>query len=88
MLTVQACETLGIGTVAIVAETNGGLTDHVPEADSIISTGNHDELVDPWMPGEVIGTSDNAMAGEPVPLWAYLGACAQTGGLALTAVPA
>ena len=88
MLTVQACEALDIGTVAIVAETNGGLTDHVLEADSIISTGNHDELVDPWMPGEVIGTSDNAMAGEPVPLWAYLGACAQTGGLALTAVPA
>lgn len=87
MLTVQACEALGISTVAILAETNGGLTDHVPEADAIISTGNHDELVDPWTPGEVIGTPDNAMAGVPVPLWAYLGACAQTGDMTLTAVP-
>lgn len=87
MLTVQACEALGIGAVAIVAETNGGLTDHVPEADSIISTGNHDELIDPWTPDEVIGASGDAMAGEPVPLWAYLGACAQTGEMALTAVP-
>jgi glycine reductase len=85
MLTVQACEKLGIGAVAIVAEMNDGLTDHVPEADSIISTGNHDELIDPWMPEEIIGTSDSAMAGEPVPLWAYLGACTQTGDMALTA---
>ena len=86
MLTVQACEALGIGAVAIVAETNGGLTDHVPEADSIISTGNHDELIDPWVPDTIIGASDNAMAGEQVPVWAYLGACAQTGDMALTAV--
>jgi glycine reductase complex component B subunit alpha and beta len=87
MLTVQACEALGIRAVAIVAETSGGLTDHVPEADSIISTGNHDELIDPWTPGEVIGASDDAKAGEPVPVWAYLGACTQTGDMALTAVP-
>ncbi len=39
MLTVRACEALGIATVAIIAESNGGLTDHVPEADAIISTG-------------------------------------------------
>jgi glycine reductase complex component B subunit alpha and beta len=88
MLTVRACETLDIRAVAIVAETNDGLTDHVPEADSIISTGNHDEWIDPWLPDEVIGTSDRAMAGEPVPVWAYLGACAQTGDMALTAVSA
>jgi sarcosine reductase len=84
MLTVRACEALGIATVAIVAETNGGLTDHVPEADAIISTGNESELVDPWLPEEVIGGSD-AMAGEPIPLWSYLGACGQTGDMALTA---
>jgi sarcosine reductase len=88
MLTVQACEALGIGTVAIIAEANGGLTDHVPEADSVISTGNHDELIEPWVPDEVIGASDSAMAGQPVPVWAYLGACTQTGDMALTAVPA
>ena len=33
MLTVQACERLGIRTVALVCETNGGLTDHVPGSD-------------------------------------------------------
>jgi glycine reductase len=87
MLTVRACEAIGIGSVAIISESNGGLTDHVPEADSIISTGNTDELVDPWLPDEVIGASQ-AMVGEPVPLWSYLGACAQTGELALTAAPA
>jgi glycine reductase complex component B subunit alpha and beta len=87
MLTVRACEALGIGTVAILSETTGGLTDHLPDADSIISTGNTDEMVDPWTPDDVIGASD-AMVGEPVPLWSYLGACAQTGDFALTAVPA
>jgi glycine reductase complex component B subunit alpha and beta len=85
MLTVRACEALGIGTVAILSETNGGLTDHLPAADSIISTGNTDEMVDPWIPDEVLGASE-AMVGERVPLWSYLGACAQTGDLALTAV--
>ena len=34
-----ACERRGIGTVALVCETNGGLTDHVPEADCLVSTG-------------------------------------------------
>ena len=46
MLTVRACEQAGIATTALVCETNGGLTDHVPEADCLISTGNEDELVD------------------------------------------
>ncbi|HEY2552079.1 MAG TPA: glycine/sarcosine/betaine reductase component B subunit [Streptosporangiaceae bacterium] len=87
MLTVRACAERGLGTVAIVAETDSGLTDHVPEADSIISTGNTDELVRAWSPGKVIGGSGSAMAGEPVPLYCYLGACVQTGDMALTAVP-
>ena len=55
MLTVQACERRGIATVALVCETNGGLTDHVPEADCLVSTGNEDELVDAWTPERVIG---------------------------------
>jgi hypothetical protein len=87
MLTVRACEALGIATVAIISESNGGLTDHVPEADSIISTGNTDELIDPWLPEAVIGAT-HAMVGEPVPLWCYLGACGQTGDLTLTAAAA
>ena len=41
--------------VALVCETNGGLTDHVPEADCLVSTGNEDELVDAWTPERVIG---------------------------------
>jgi hypothetical protein len=88
MLTVRACEALGIRTTAIVSETNGGLTDHVVEADCIVSVGNEDELVEPWTPDRVIGSDEAARAGEPVPLWAYLGACVQTGDMSFTAVPA
>ena len=66
MLTVRACESLGIRTTAIVSETNGGLTDHVPEADCIVSVGNEDELVEPWIPDKVIGADDPVRAGEPV----------------------
>jgi glycine reductase complex component B subunit alpha and beta len=84
MLTVRACEGLGIASVAIISEENGGLTDHVPEADSIISTGNIDELVDPWSAETVIGAMQ-AKLGEPVPLFSYLGACDQTGSRSLTA---
>ena len=87
MLTVRACEQRGIGTVALVCETNGGLTDHVPEADSLISTGNEDELVDPWTPHRVVGGEGPARSGEPVPTWAYLGACSQLGETAWTVVP-
>ena len=87
MLTVQACEQRGIGTVALVCETNGGLTDHVPEANSLISTGNEDDLVEPWTPDRVIG-GEGARSGEPVPTWAYLGACSQMGETTWTAVPA
>ncbi len=48
MLTCRACERLGIRTVLLLAETNGGLTDHVPEADCIVSVGNEEELVPEW----------------------------------------
>ena len=88
MLTVRACETAGIGTVALLCETNGGLTDHVAEANCLISTGNEDELVEPWVPDRVVGASDGARTGEPVPQWAYIGACVQTGDARWTAVPA
>jgi hypothetical protein len=89
MLTVRACEAAGIRTTALVCETNGGLTDHVPEANCLVSTGNEDELVDAWSPSRVIGGEDRAArSGEPVPTWAYLAACVQTGDSAWTAVPA
>jgi hypothetical protein len=88
MLTVRACERAGIQTVALVCETNGGLTDHVPEADSLISTGNEDELVAPWTPERVIGGADRARVGRPIPMVHYLGACVQTGDARWTAVPA
>jgi glycine reductase len=88
MLTVRACESLGIGTVALVCETNGGLTDHVPEADCLVSTGNEDELVEAWTPSRVIGTDGDARGGQPVPTWAYLAACVQMGDATWTAVPA
>jgi len=79
MLTVRALERLGVATAAIVAETNGGLTDHVPEADCLISAGNEDELVAAWVPGRVLGSDGLARSGEAVPTWAYLGATVQTG---------
>ena len=88
MLTVRACEQAGIATTALVCETNGGLTDHVPEADCLISTGNEDELVDPWTPETVIGTPSASRVGEPVPTWAYVAACIETGDNVWTAVPA
>ena len=88
MLTVRACERAGIETVALVCETNGGLTDHVPEADSLISTGNEDELVPAWTPERVIGGDDRARVGRPIPMAHYLGACGQTGDACWTAVPA
>ena len=87
MLTVQACERAGIATTALVCETNGGLTDHVAEADCLISTGNEDDLVKPWTPERTVG-GGRERAGEPVPTWAYLGACSQMGESRWTAVPA
>ena len=88
MLTVRECERAGIAAAAIVAETNGGLTDHVPEAISIVSAGNEDELVPAWTPDRVIGAEGPVRAGEPVPTWAYLSATVQTGDGHLQAVPA
>jgi glycine/sarcosine/betaine reductase component B subunit len=88
MLTVRACERAGIRTVALVCETNGGLTDHVPEADCLVSTGNEDELVPAWTPARVIGGEDRARIGRPVPMVHYVGACVQTGDARWTAVPA
>lgn len=88
MLTVQACERRGIATVALVCETNGGLTDHVPEADCLVSTGNEDELVDAWTPERVIGGEEHARVGERVPAVHYLGGLVQTGDARWTAVPA
>lgn len=86
MLTVRACERLGIRTTAILAETNGGLTDHVPEADCLVSVGNEEELVGAWTPARVIG-GDDARVGRLVPGWAYLGAASQMGDMRWTAVP-
>jgi glycine reductase complex component B subunit alpha and beta len=88
MLTVQACEARDIGCVALVAETNGGLTDHVPEADCLVSTGNEDELVGPWSPDRVVGGWERAHVGAPVPTVLYLGACSQMGDARWTARPA
>lgn len=90
MLTVRACERSGIRTVAIVAEM-GGLTDHVPEADAIVSVGNAEELVPEWRPERVLG-GDTLLDGRPaagcgpVPVRNYLGATCQLGDRDLRAV--
>ncbi len=80
MLTCRACERLGIRTSAILAE-EGGLTDHLPEADALVSTGDVEELAPGWLPGDVIG-------GEVTPLrvGAYLGAATELGDSKLRAV--
>ena len=90
MLTVRACERAGIRTVAIVAEM-GGLTDHVPEADAIVSVGNAEELVPEWRPERVLGGDvllDGRPAADcgPVPVRNYLGATCQMGDMDLRAV--
>lgn len=86
MLTVQACERLGIRTAAIVAE-EGGLTDHVPEADAIVSAGNVMELVPAWRPGRVLGKEPAAAAEPaPVPVLSYVGASTQLGDMRLRGV--
>ncbi len=96
MLTVRACEEAGVRTTAIVAEmadpdsTSSGLTDWVPEADSIVSAGNAEELVPAWAPERVLGGDillDGSPATDtgPIPVRNYLGAANQTGQHALTA---
>jgi glycine reductase len=90
MLTVRACERLGVRTVAVVAEM-GGLTDHVPEADAVVSVGNAEEYVPAWQPARVLG-GDTLLDGRlaagcgPVPVRNYLGATCQMGDLDLRAV--
>jgi sarcosine reductase len=93
MLTCRACEHLGIRTVALLAETNAGLTDHVPEADALVSVGNEEELLPPWEPDEVIGGDvllDGQPATEPrpLPLVSYLGALCQMGDMRVRATSA
>jgi hypothetical protein len=96
MLTCRACEQAGVRTTVIVAEmadpesTSPGLTDWVPEADSIVSAGNAEELVPAWTPERVLGgdtllDGTPAAASAPVPVRNYLAATNQTGQLALTA---
>jgi glycine reductase len=91
MLTCRACEELGIRTVLLLAETNGGLTDHVPEADCIVSVGNEEELVPEWRPARVVGghrtwTGRPADDAGPVPAVTYLGSLCQMGDMRLRAV--
>ena len=96
MLTCRACEQAGIRTTVVLAEetdpqsTKPILTDWVREADSIVSTGNVEELVDAWTPERVLGGDlllDGTPAAEagPIPVRNYLGAANQMGQLALSA---
>jgi sarcosine reductase len=96
MLTCRACEQAGIRTTVILAEetdpqsTKPILTDWVPEADSVVSTGNVEELVEAWEPEGVLG-GDALLDGTPakstgaIPVRNYLGAANQMGQLALSA---
>jgi glycine reductase complex component B subunit alpha and beta len=96
MLTCRACERAAIRTTVILAEetdpesTRPILTDWVPEADSIVSTGNVEELVEAWTPERVLG-GDTLLDGRPaheagpIPVRNYLGAANQMGQLALGA---
>lgn len=96
MLTCRACEQAGIRTTVVLAEetdpqsTKPILTDWVQEADSIVSTGNVEELVEAWTPERVLG-GDRLLDGTPavdagpIPVRNYLGAANQMGQLALSA---
>jgi glycine reductase len=84
MLAVRACEGAGVRTVALLCETNGGLTDHVAEADALISVGNEDELAPGWAPERVLGglllrAGWAATEGAALPFRSYLGANSQLG---------
>ena len=96
MLTCRACEQAGIRTTVVLAEetdpesTRPILTDWVPEADSIVSTGNVEELVPNWtaeriLGGETLLGGTPAASAGPVPVRNYLGAANQMGQLALGA---
>jgi glycine reductase complex component B subunit alpha and beta len=97
MLTVRACEQAGVRTTTIVAEmadpdsTSPGLTDWVPEADSVVSAGNAEELVPAWTPERAIGgdtllDGSDARDAGPIPVRNYLGATNQMGQHSLRAV--
>ena len=84
MLTAREAERRGVRSTVILAETNGGLTDHLPEADSIVSVGNEDELLPEWRPERVIGGThlpNGRLASDsgPLPFLAYVGSVTQTG---------
>lgn len=94
MLTCRACEQAGVRTAVIVAEetdldaTEPILTDWVPEADCIVSTGNLEQLVPAWRPDRVLGGDvllDGTPAAEagPIPVRNYFGAANQMGQLEL-----
>jgi glycine reductase complex component B subunit alpha and beta len=96
MLTCRACERAGVRATVVVAEmadpdsTSPGLTDWVPEADSVVSVGNAEEMVESWRPERVLGGErllDGSAAADagPIPVRNYLGATNQMGQLALTA---
>jgi glycine reductase complex component B subunit alpha and beta len=96
MLTCRACEAAGIRTTVVLAEmgdpdsTSSGLTDWVVEADSIVSTGNAEELVPAWKPERVLGgdtllDGSDAFDAGPIPTQNYLGATNQMGQHTLTA---
>jgi glycine reductase complex component B subunit alpha and beta len=96
MLTCRACEEAGIKTTVVLAEetdpesTKPILTDWVREADSIVSTGNVEELVEAWVPERVLGGDlllDGTPAADagPIPVRNYLGGANQMGQLALSA---
>jgi glycine reductase len=90
MLTVRACERAGMASSVIAAEMADpdsaapSLTDWVPEARSIVSAGNAEEVVGGWSPALVLG-GDRFLDGRPatddapVPLRDYLGATCQLG---------
>jgi glycine reductase len=96
MLTCRACEQAGIRTTVVLAEetdplsTKPILTDWVREADSIVSTGNVEELVGAWTPERVLGgelllDGTPAASAGPIPMRNYLGAANQMGQLRLGA---
>ena len=90
MLVIRACEKAGIRTVGLAAETNGGLTDHLPEADCLVSVGNKEEFVHGWAPRRVIGgamrTGRDGHTAEPLPLISYVGSTSQLGNTRFKAV--
>lgn len=93
MLLVQECERRGVRTVAIMAENDGGLVDHVPEATALVSSGNEDELVPAWVPTRVYGPGTfhdgvPASTRRPLPTVAYLASVEQMGNNQLRVVAA